>query len=636
MTTRPRSAAWRCITFLMLSMQASPSTALWQDQAWVRKYPCNQSYDGFVSLEQSPFWIDSFRGSWDTQSDSAELKLDILAVHNQSLLTCEEIDVSLFETSLNFQTLGYSVGQLRNFRSNCPLPITDTLTPTGHTLFSSYHLIYSFQSTHRFQTLESIFSFKQLNGNELDCGIAKITPDLGETASAALIFTPFSILVIVAFSSWITHRDRLSSSYVLDHDSVLAGQELLWATVLDIAEYLRHLQFTFVSASMTIEYPGFYVPAVGKLAWASLLYWRGPFDYGYSYQGPSGGMYPSNSSYGLGFMTQMLRYPNMLNTLANSMVNLAIIMSPIFFILSLWFWIASSSINSRPNTFLSFIKKAVGTTVGIALCFFSVPLLSYIAYDLLLVGYLPNYRIGLAILMLLIICGASHFLTRTLYDQFSIKLTSASIDEMENSLKTNLAWIRNMISRHLPHTMPLLQAVGIGGLQGFPIAQLLILILCECVYLFFHLTVKRDNQTLNMGKIIFSATRLLTALLKCVFVLSASQAKRQWIGYIILCIHGSVIVLGFFVVSVWNLIRTNWRSSDESLDSLNDANLGAQSLDLQMDDLPRLTYRVNRMNIARTTPKNHHGSITSRISHHSTDHRGHKRLFQHLRVLLEP
>jgi hypothetical protein len=113
----------------MLSMQASPSTALWQDQAWVRKYPCNQSYDGFVSLEQSPFWIDSFRGSWDTQSDSAELKLDILAVHNQSLLTCEEIDVSLFETSLNFQTLGYSVGQLRNFRSNCPLPITDTLTP---------------------------------------------------------------------------------------------------------------------------------------------------------------------------------------------------------------------------------------------------------------------------------------------------------------------------------------------------------------------------------------------------------------------------------------------------------------------------------------------------------------------------
>ncbi|KAK7216072.1 hypothetical protein V2G26_004075 [Clonostachys chloroleuca] len=47
---------------------------------------------------------------------------------------------------------------------------------------------------------------------------------------------------------------------------------------------------------------------------------------------------------------------------------------------------------------------------------------------------------------------------------------------------------------------------------------------------------------------------------------------------------------------------------------------------------PRLTYRVNRMNIARTIPKNHHGSITSRISHHSTDHRGHKGLFQHLRL----
>lgn len=65
----------------------------------------------------------------DSERNSATLEVNILAVHNASLMSCENIDVSSLRNSIDFQDLGRSVGKLENFSNNCPLPITDTLTP---------------------------------------------------------------------------------------------------------------------------------------------------------------------------------------------------------------------------------------------------------------------------------------------------------------------------------------------------------------------------------------------------------------------------------------------------------------------------------------------------------------------------
>ncbi|KNB07606.1 hypothetical protein FOXG_08721 [Fusarium oxysporum f. sp. lycopersici 4287] len=138
-----------------------------------------------------------------------------------------------------------------------------------------------FQSTHQFQTLESKFSFRKEDGQELDCGKAKITPDLGDGISAALTFVPLTILIVITLSSWRVNHNSLGYAHGLNASS-------LWPAVLDVTSYLRYLQFAFIAASMSIEYPGFFVPAVSKLSWASLLYWSGPFSNGYMYEGPTG------------------------------------------------------------------------------------------------------------------------------------------------------------------------------------------------------------------------------------------------------------------------------------------------------------------------------------------------------------
>jgi hypothetical protein len=330
---------------------------------------------------------------------------------------------------------------------------------------------------------------------------------------------------------------------------------------------------------MSIEYPGFFVPAVSKLSWASLLYWPGPFSNGYMYEGPTGGMYASNASYGLGFMTQMLRYPNMLNTLANSLINLIILIAPIFFllILSSWAFSPSSSVHSLP--FLLILQKAAWTTIGVALCFFSVPLLSYISYDLILIGYLPNYRIGLAVIMLLIILGAGHFLVQVLDEQRGDHLKPPRVNRLEtNNPNVDFHTIWRLLSRHIPHTMPLLQAIGVGGLQAFPLAQLFMLIVCEAFVIVSQLTSKRSLLVRTSTTVYISVARLISLFLISIFAMPITDTARQWIGYVVLILHGLAILAGFFIKHAWKIYETVFRGEAADQDSSSHSISGESNL----------------------------------------------------------
>lgn len=426
----------------------------------------------------------------------------------------------------------------------------------GETRFSSYHLTYEFQRTYRLQTLVSIFKFKHTNGAELHCGMAKITPDIGRGASLAFTLTPLCLLVFVALASWRTHLSGTGFRSFLDHDSALANQGPIWATVLDITVFLRYLQFIFLSASMTVEYPGFYVPVVSRLAWATLLFWRGPLHYGHSSPGVEGGMYVSNATYGPDFMNQMLGYPNMLNTLGNSVINLVILVTPAFFLLSFLFFSISRQSQAAPPSFWTISKKAGVMTLGFGLCFFSVPLLSYMAYDLILIGYLPDYRIALAVIMLLIIVGANYFLTNQIDGQLQyspMPIGDGNEHPQDSPPDARKFW--EAFYRHLPYSLPLLQAIGTGSLQDHPVGQLSVLAGTEVLTL-LHSALKADEPFFASTTTYCSFMRLIAALLSNVFISSATETIRQWTGYIILALHGLVVLPGFFIKSSWHLYQT--------------------------------------------------------------------------------
>jgi hypothetical protein len=109
--------------FLFIFMLLSPIC----QAAWVRKFRCGSSHPSAPS--DSPFWIDSLHGTFDTFDASIVLSLSLLGVHNQSRFSCNDLNLTGFETDLRFHVLGLPVGQVEAFRSQCPLPITETLTP---------------------------------------------------------------------------------------------------------------------------------------------------------------------------------------------------------------------------------------------------------------------------------------------------------------------------------------------------------------------------------------------------------------------------------------------------------------------------------------------------------------------------
>ncbi|KAI1015211.1 hypothetical protein LB503_004023 [Fusarium chuoi] len=306
------------------------------------------------------------------------------------------------------------------------------------------------------------------------------------------------------------------------------------------------------------------------------------------YEGPTGGMYTSNASYGLGFMTQILRYPNMLNTLANSLINLIILISPIFFLflVSFWTFSRSSSVHSPP--FLSILQTAASTTIGVALCFFSVPLLSYISYDLILTGYLPNYRIGLAVVMLLIILAAGHFLVQVLDVQVGDQLKPPRTNRFEtNNPSVDFHTLWRLLSRHIPHTMPLLQAIGVGSLQDFPLVQLFMLIACEAFIIISHLNSKRSMLIEASTTMYISALRLVILFLICVFAMPITEATRQVVGYVVFVLHGLVILIGFLIKHTWKVYKIIFRGASVDQSSSTHSTSGESNLSnsFHMDSL---------------------------------------------------
>jgi hypothetical protein len=95
--------------------------------AWVSKFPCGSS-DKYNPLE-SPFRIDSLHGTLETFDRSTVLSLSILAIHDTARFECSNLDLPGLESSLHFHALGIPIGGVMNFSNNCPLPITNTLTP---------------------------------------------------------------------------------------------------------------------------------------------------------------------------------------------------------------------------------------------------------------------------------------------------------------------------------------------------------------------------------------------------------------------------------------------------------------------------------------------------------------------------
>ncbi|KAE8373720.1 hypothetical protein BDV26DRAFT_284909 [Aspergillus bertholletiae] len=526
--------------------------------AWVRKYHCDSSRSSIPG--ESPFWIDSLRGSFDTFDGLTLLSLSILGVHNESQFTCNDLNLTGLDTELRFHVLGFPVGKVEHYQSQCPLPITEALTPPEGLLFSEYVFTYSFGNAHQLHTLATEIAFKTIDGPEVDCAAVKITPDVGRAATIAFTYIPATVVVLVGITSWLKHHHQAGVNSVIECRAVWANQGPIWEIVLDIADYIRYLQFIFLAGSLTMEYPGFYQPIVSQVAWSSLLYWTGPIDHGFTYKGVEDGMYVSNASYGLEYMVQMLGFPRMPDVMLDAFINLFILVSGLIVALLILCLIQSGS--GYLPSLTAILWQGGYIILGVILSFFSLPLLSYMSYELILIGYIPNYRVTLVALAIAAVVFANYYLISRSYKQMCLSDTSSAEAFDQDNPSTGPTRLLQYLD-YLPHAIPLAQGIIIGGLQDWGLVQLLLLVGCEVVVL-AHTAIQR-HASLFISKTAWCAIiRFLSLMLSLAFVCTSGEVTKQWVGYVILCLHGAVIIFGFFLISLWQLSRAAWRRNNHS------------------------------------------------------------------------
>ncbi|GIC85885.1 uncharacterized protein Aud_001725 [Aspergillus udagawae] len=513
--------------------------------AFVRRVPCetsvlNRSLD--VNLH-----IDSLHGSIHTSEKARTLSLTLLGFYNGSQVTCTDVQLTE-ENDLRFRVLGYPVGHLDRIQKQCYSPPALWRLPESLQA-SQWELTYSLAYGHPLHTLAGEFEFSLPDGTNIGCAAARITPDIGTTASAAFTYLPAAIILLVGIASWCRHTQQRRRS-VPEHGTTTAPQDSIRKIVVDVADYVRYLQFIFLAGSLTTEYPGFYQPIVSQLAWTSLLFWSGPIDHGFTYPGIEDGIYATNGTCGLEYMAQNLGFPSMLDIMFDALINLCIIVSAIVIIvLVVWLIECGSRHGVTFDSALAQIPEASRSIVGATLLFFSLPLLAYLAYPFVFVGSLPSYRICLMVLMIGVLVGSNLFIARY---QTIRKPRRSDPDTSKASprFQTSVEYM----AHYLLYCLPLIQGLAIGGLQLWGWVQLLLLGGCE-VAILAHLALQRRTKVILSKSAWCTAVRLLTLILSVAFVCPSREITRQWIGYFILVLHGAVVVFGFLFISLWHIGR---------------------------------------------------------------------------------
>ncbi|GIJ89435.1 hypothetical protein Asppvi_008375 [Aspergillus pseudoviridinutans] len=515
--------------------------------AFVRRFPCetsvlNRSLD--VNLH-----ISSLDGSIHTSENARTLSLTLLGVYNASQVTCTDVQLTE-ENDLRFRVLGYPVGRLDRIQKLCYSPPVFWRLPEALQV-SKWELTYSLEYGHPLHTLAGEFDFSLPNGTNIACTAARITPDIGTAASAAFTYLPAAIILLVGIASWCRHSQQRRRS-VPEHriTTAPAPQDSIRKIVVDVADYVRYLQFIFLFGSLSMEYPGFYQPIVSQLAWSSLLFWSGPIDHGFTYPGIQDGIYATNGTFGLEYMAQNLGFPSMLDIMFDALINLCIVVSAIVIVvLVVWLIDCGWRHGVTFHSALAQIPEASRSIVGVTLLFFSLPLLAYLAYPFVLVGYLPSYRICLMVLMIAVLVGSNLFVAR--YETIQ---KSRRSDHDSSRASPRVQTSMEYIAHYLLYCLPLIQGLAIGGLQLWGWVQLLLLGGCEVVIL-AHLVLQRRTKSILSKSAWCTAVRLLTLILSVAFVCPSHEITRQWMGYFILVLHGVVVVFGFLFISLWHIGR---------------------------------------------------------------------------------
>ncbi|KUI53935.1 hypothetical protein VP1G_01339 [Cytospora mali] len=475
-----------------------------------------------------------------------------------------KIDVLTYEPySADFD---FCNGSLTN--ASCPLgPVfntTDIAIPHG---LPSVTMSKDFYSTYAFTSFSPTFSiiYGDAAKTSIGCVSATITPDLGGLAWM-LKFLPLMVLLSVGLATVFASIYSPWGTTDIFHWSSNFGRhnDLLRLVTPGFGDCLQYIQFVALTGGLTLRYPGFYQPIVSQASWSALMFNESFVSNEPGWQNLRDGIYFTNGTYGLQEVAQLVGMGNVEDIWAGMMVWLLVIIGSAALITQLGFaaqWIYRLVKNVQEEDLRNKnVPFTVGNVVRIVFNFFLLPLVALSMFQLVVAADSPAHTVALAaatILLLLIFAGWLLYLITTtkprsvLFDDLPTVLLYGPLYNTYSDEAAAFALI--------PVLLTIIRGVGIGAVQPSGIAQIIVLAICEVVQVItLHAFKPFSSPTsMNAYHTLFAVLRFTTIILMTAFIpqLGVSDGPKGWIGYVILVMHGGVLVLCFMLNALQTIIE---------------------------------------------------------------------------------
>ncbi|KAI8624659.1 integral membrane protein [Xylariaceae sp. FL1651] len=453
---------------------------------------------------------------------------------------------------------------------SCPLgPVfnqTIIKLPEESYMLPSFNLSKDFDSSYAFASFSPtlIIRYGDQYATTIGCISAIVTPTLGGVAWY-LKFLPLIVLIIVGFatvfaaifSPWGTSDIfHWTSNYGRDPD-------LLRLVTPGFGDCLNYIQFIVLTGSLSLDYPGFYQPAVSQGSWSILMFNEQFVSRSEPWQSVRDGIYIVEGSYGLQRIAQLDGMGEVEDIWAGMIIWLLVIIAAVLFLIQLgflarWLWRLINH-DSEEDLRSKNIPFSLGNVIRLVFSYFLLPIVALSAFQLVATPS-PDYLIALAVVTLILIIGFAIWL---MYLIATTKPRALLFDDLPTVLFYGPLY--NTYSDEaaafalIPIILTILRGIAIGAVQPSGTAQIVILAVCEVIQILtlqafrpFH-----TSTSMNAYHLSFSGLRFVSIILMVAFTpsLGLTEGPKGWIGYAILLIHGVVLLFGFFLSALQTIVE---------------------------------------------------------------------------------
>ncbi|CAH0001196.1 unnamed protein product [Clonostachys byssicola] len=401
-------------------------------------------------------------------------------------------------------------------------------------------------------------TYGDVNKTTIACITATVTPDLGDYARIiefipllVLALTGFATIFAAIWSPWgTTDIFHWTSNYGRDTD-------LLRLVTPGFGDCLHHIQFAVLTGSLSLSYPGFYQPIVGQVAWSALLFNHTIATNGSTYYQPvQDGVYVLDGSYGLHRLGQLVGLELTADLWPGMMVWLCVVVGSVTVLAQAAFllqWIYRKIRKTSEEDLRSKnIPFSVGNVVRIVFNFFLLPIVSLSCFQLVVAADSTQAAVAIAALTVVAIVAFTAWVFRLilrakpksiLFDDLPTVLQYGPLYNTYSDQAAAFALVSTILT--------IIRGIAIGAVQPSGIAQIILLAICEVVFV-FALHASRPyhpGTSMNAYHTVFAFLRLITILMMVAFIpqLSVADSAKGWVGYAVLLVHGAFLILGFLI-----------------------------------------------------------------------------------------